>query len=252
MERNLLADQIIDINFWNVQAVNLRPKTSCELALDHFDAFYKPVHGEHWPSIRVALLSLPKYAAIVNNFGDTDSTIQQLHQLGAVDIIDSSVKSVTKMESKLLAEIQARKEKAETEGGVIDFKDQSQDQTDHSTGVDYESKEIDKDSSEDFKTEHLQNVFTPDTVYNNTDLQYFVPTQTVYSEREALLQEEEKMYSTYEDRPISVRILPEHLPALSKTLKVMTFKSGDVSDFPSPRANDMGLLSKLILHHYSI
>jgi hypothetical protein len=49
-----------------------RKKTACNLALEHFDDFYKNVFEEKWASMRVALLSPNKYCAVVNNYSDTD------------------------------------------------------------------------------------------------------------------------------------------------------------------------------------
>lgn len=71
-----------------MQASTQPKKTPCDLALDHFDLYYKPVFARRWPSIRVALLSQPKYCALINNFAADREMIQlDLAELGADDFI---------------------------------------------------------------------------------------------------------------------------------------------------------------------
>lgn len=54
--------------------------------LDHFNEFYGNVFGDQWQSIRHALLSKPKYAAVVNNYSDSERIIANLENLGALNI----------------------------------------------------------------------------------------------------------------------------------------------------------------------
>jgi len=56
-------------------------KKSTDLALDHFDDFYGSFYGKHWPSVRLSLLTAPKYCALVNYYGDYEATIQSLRVL---------------------------------------------------------------------------------------------------------------------------------------------------------------------------
>lgn len=56
-------------------------------ALDHFDEFYGNVFGEkNWKSMRSDLLRKPKYAAVVNNYSDSEEIIEKLESLGALNI----------------------------------------------------------------------------------------------------------------------------------------------------------------------
>ncbi|XP_072944998.1 5-cytosine rRNA methyltransferase NSUN4 [Epargyreus clarus] len=52
-------------------------------ALHHFDDFYGSVFGGQWAGIREALLRRPKYVALVNNYGDTEETMEYLTNRGA-------------------------------------------------------------------------------------------------------------------------------------------------------------------------
>merc|ERR1719186_1312439 len=57
------------------------------LAINHFDQFYGSVYKEaRWGSMRLGLLSKQKYAVLVNNFGDSEATIEMLEEMGCVDI----------------------------------------------------------------------------------------------------------------------------------------------------------------------
>lgn len=51
---------------------------------------YGDQFGSLWPSIRISLLSMQKYGALVNNFSDVEQVIQSLENLNAVDFIQES------------------------------------------------------------------------------------------------------------------------------------------------------------------
>ena len=58
---------------------DLWKKTHTQLALDNFDGMYGAFYGNKlWPSIRLSILSQPKYCALVNYYGDYEATIQML------------------------------------------------------------------------------------------------------------------------------------------------------------------------------
>ncbi|XP_026735790.1 5-methylcytosine rRNA methyltransferase NSUN4 [Trichoplusia ni] len=52
-------------------------------ALNHFDEFYGSVFGNKWQPMREALLRRSKYVAVVNNYGDTEKTMDELTNRGA-------------------------------------------------------------------------------------------------------------------------------------------------------------------------
>ena len=61
-------------------------KKGKDLCLDHFDLFYKKNFEKIWPSLRLALLSRPKFCALVNNYGDPDTAIKRLQHMGCYSI----------------------------------------------------------------------------------------------------------------------------------------------------------------------
>ncbi|CAG0880532.1 unnamed protein product, partial [Darwinula stevensoni] len=56
-------------------------------ALQHMDMFYAKFFPGLWPSVRLGLLSLPKYVALLNNFAEVESSEASLTSLGCVDLI---------------------------------------------------------------------------------------------------------------------------------------------------------------------
>lgn len=61
-------------------------KKGIDLCLDHFDLFYKKNFEKIWPSLRLALLSRPKFCALLNNYGDPETGINRLKHMGCYSI----------------------------------------------------------------------------------------------------------------------------------------------------------------------
>ena len=65
-----------------------RSSQSNELALEYFDFAYPLIFHRHWPSIRLALLSLPKPVALINPYSLSKKNVQeQLIEQGAIDLL---------------------------------------------------------------------------------------------------------------------------------------------------------------------
>ena len=233
---------------FHLQAVNLPSKTPCELALEHFDAFYK-LHFKHqWPSIRVSLLSLSKHAAIINNASDTEITSQTLAELGASDIIQDAAVLVHKASLSGASDDEAEQWAAHEEAGIAAAGVIGTEHGGWNTvedGKKLEKNETSGTGSSDDEDHHdLQNVLTPaDGVQHSSDLQHFMPTQQVFSEKEQLRQEEYAQ-NIFHEHPVSVSVLPGQYPRLPPFLRVMAFPLSNVSDFPAPRVDEADLLSK--------
>jgi len=69
----------------NVEAKQGKP-TPTKLARDFFDTHYKQTYGSEWHSIRLALFSKPKFAALVNNLSVKDEIIHDLKTLGCLSL----------------------------------------------------------------------------------------------------------------------------------------------------------------------
>uniref|UniRef100_A0A5S6QEX3 NOL1/NOP2/Sun domain family member 4 n=1 Tax=Trichuris muris TaxID=70415 RepID=A0A5S6QEX3_TRIMR len=58
------------------------------LAVQYFDMCYMPVFKEKWPSIRLGLLSDPKYGAAINTLAADDTVLKGLLELGTFELFD--------------------------------------------------------------------------------------------------------------------------------------------------------------------
>ncbi|KAL8575618.1 hypothetical protein ACOMHN_028639 [Nucella lapillus] len=267
-------------------AVNTPSKAPTELALQHFDAFYRPVFGNQWPSIRVALLSTPKYAAIINNASESHASVQQLMELGAVDLIQEAVNIVHKTggsREKYTASIKQNRSifadsKNDSAGQIsintAEISLEGEGNRIHSS----EDKSVFKESPEVSKTgptlpvfrtkqcesreerdrkrkeqpvDSMPNLLAPDAVRASSDLEYFMPTEQVFSEKEEL-RLQEYAQSVYNERAVTVPVIPGHFLSLPKSLTVMAFPPRDVSDFPRPLADASHLLNYYLLDASSV
>merc|ERR1740131_700596 len=57
-----------------------------KLAMAHFDELYSGLYKHKWPSIRLGLLSPGKHCALVNNFGDSEETVDKLTDMDCINI----------------------------------------------------------------------------------------------------------------------------------------------------------------------
>ena len=65
-------------------------KTSCDLALEHFDTFYRPMFGDLWPTIRISLLTTKKMCAVLNSYTSTEHVNSEMRGLGAYNILNDA------------------------------------------------------------------------------------------------------------------------------------------------------------------
>ena len=195
---------------------------NCHQALGHFDAFYKPVYGREWPSIRVSLLSLPKYCAAVNCYGNLVKAQEQLLDHGTSDfLLNADLSKQDQSIPELL-------------------------QDNDSHGKEHLSTDVSNPCTVDHQTRMTEEETLTEGQFEHDDLNVFVPTEKVYSERDLLLREEISMNS-FEPRDISLEILPvEHIQNFPSELRTFVFPSGVVSQFPSPKSHH-GILGRLTL-----
>ncbi|XP_076466488.1 5-cytosine rRNA methyltransferase NSUN4-like isoform X2 [Babylonia areolata] len=274
----------------SVGAVNFPSKPPPELALEHFDAFYKSMFGSQWPSVRISLLSLPKYAAIINNASDSESSVQLLMEQGAQDLIQEAVNihQIRKGHGKNTAPMKVSSntsvDKRNQSFGQCcgDGAEISQEEDKNSAGeiqlseagtlsnlspvVESNQKSFpaflvpttqlgaleQKESDKSFHhVDDIKNLLTPDAVKCSADLEYFMPTEQVFSEKEELRLQEYSQ-SVYHENVVSVPIMPGQFQLLPKSLKMIAFPPGDLSDFPKPLADKSHLLNYYLLDASSI
>ncbi|XP_039251901.2 5-cytosine rRNA methyltransferase NSUN4-like [Styela clava] len=77
-----------------------RPTEPHELAREFFDGLYSKRFVKDWPSIRCAMMSRKKYAAVVNNHTYSYEIERELEESGAIDIV-----SVLHNKAKVMCEL---------------------------------------------------------------------------------------------------------------------------------------------------
>ena len=66
-----------------------------EQALRHYDVYCKPIYGDEWPSIRIALQCPSKKCVLLNSLvsdEDKDAIKHSLQSVGAVDFLEGARK----------------------------------------------------------------------------------------------------------------------------------------------------------------
>lgn len=207
--------------------------TNCQQALGHFDAFYKPVYGHNWPSIRLSLLSLPKHCAAVNIYGNYIKEEEKLLDLGTLDLLKTAA-----LFSDSLSISSTSADDPENNSQTEETKQSLNLQNYDNDG------ELSKHNS------LLEEETYQDEQFSGDDLNVFVPTEKVYSERDQLLREEISV-NAFKPRDISLEILPAEKLNFPQDLRAFVFPSGVVSRFPPPRPHN-GVLGYYLMDAASI
>lgn len=67
--------------------IELKALNNVNRAMTHYDDFYSMVFGKQWPSLRLGLLTPPKYMAIPNPFtGNVEAISKKLREMGSYSI----------------------------------------------------------------------------------------------------------------------------------------------------------------------
>lgn len=229
-------------------------------ALEQFDDFYGSVYGKKWKSIRVALLSQHKYCAVVNNFGDTEKTIQELENNGAINVrtlfeltkneIDAQieaekneVKKIYKLDDrmqKILAEkVQKEVESVygENETAITDLKPEHKDFSLHGS-----LKQAEYDTTR---------IIDPEIGLTASALYEYIPATKIKGMEDWVLESDHyKYYENTSEFPVKIHEevklnFPEHL-------HIYSFERGNVSRFPKVKKCSTGVLDKYLLDGSSL
>lgn len=203
-------------------------------ALNHMEAFYKPVFKERWPSIRISLLTTSKYCALLNNYNSENEKVEKyLTDLGTYNAMEKAILARTKYLEKENQQTVIEQSSVPLES-LIDFpkRPHAEDEND-----DLDDDQFDDD--EDVK-EDIQPV-----VGKNTSLHDFIPTKRVYTDKE-LLQQHIARAATFDDTllEVPVKVIQEQVPELPEDLKFFVYPKGDISNFPNPKMKHGNLLGQ--------
>ncbi|KRX96643.1 5-methylcytosine rRNA methyltransferase NSUN4 [Trichinella pseudospiralis] len=178
---------------------------ACNLALEYFDMFYEPVYRKKWPSIRLALLSDPKYCAVLNNLANSNASAEFFLDQGAFDLMEEVRKFHKNDNQKQLSKsLQPPSEHLSTEETVVQY------------------DEVDFEKISDVRTDFGMTDFVPSREYlqRGSDQQLVIMSEEcVISLPDIPVQSEEIAYPAY--------------------LRVFLYPPGDISVFkPSPASSN--------------
>lgn len=206
-------------------AQNIAKTSSCQNALNHFDSFYKPVYGHKWPLVRISLLSLSKYSAVINKYADAYKFKERLIGLGTEDFVKKARTRLqlanfqTLQNSSAYSSLQLKEYNSS-----LNFKDEKVN----------EISLFKEDVSEyDVKTgQFIDPIY--DELYKD-NINVFVPTMRVLSEKDQLMRDELKL-NAFEPRDIKVHKEQPQSVSITENIEAFVFSKGDVTDFPQPKS----------------
>ncbi|XP_027200613.2 5-methylcytosine rRNA methyltransferase l(2)10685 [Dermatophagoides pteronyssinus] len=217
-----------------------------ELALRHFDNFYGKIYEKQWQSIRLGLLSPKKYAAIVNNFVDFESTEIELRQIGAYNLRYIYDKNLRKIIKQLKREefIQSRK---------LMVKNNNNDDHDESIIIpsELEQTESETENIEAFFTDVQESELEHNQASLHLDLSQFVPV-TELKYREEIVDDREyfEFYNTNHELVVDhIEQTNIEMPIL---LNLYLFRRNDFTQFPAAKLCQTNLFNYYLLDGASI
>ncbi|CAO1317873.1 unnamed protein product [Diamesa serratosioi] len=256
---------------WSMVEKKIYPK---DRALQNFDDFYGNVYGNRWKSMRIALLCQHKYIALVNNFGDSDKTVNSLEADGAINLkaiydigkenLESSNKglyandNITNVDNKIDRIIDSKRN-SEVESLFSDqtrmesVPDQlkTNDETSNKDLLqaisDYK-KPLEQVLQEDSDIDYRRII---DPAHGTSGLYEFVPATKIKGMEDWVFESDHyRYYSNTMDFPLKIEMeLDFQFPS---SLQLFTYEKGNVSDFRSPKKTDTGVLSHFLMDGSSV
>lgn len=226
-----------------LQAVNFKKETNRQLALSNFDAFYKPYYGKDWPSIRLSLLSLSKYTAVLNRYGNEKSIQSQLEDLDVINFTEYARILLTKQEN-ILTDSQNVSEPPTPSDNKTCEDSENVESVPDPVGFN-KLLEFERDKYKQYREDgQLLEPYNQD-IYKDS-LNVFVPVDQIYTEKEHLLKEEVTM-NTFRPRDLSIPVVPLSSVTIPSSINAMVYPKGNVTLFPQPKAH-LGIYSLLCFY----
>jgi len=184
--------------------------------LNHFDDFYGTFYGKLWPSARLGLLSQPKHCALVNYYGDYESTIQSLKDLGCIDIQE-------------LYE--------ENQSASLYKKKKNEKKTENPATLPVDNKEPNNESEVNDEDVFSERVIRPGNA--NSALYNFMPA-TKLKGMEDWVEEDDQFKYLEQSSEFTADIVNDDTLLYPPILKAFMFPRGDISRFPRPKRSSLG------------
>ncbi|XP_063699689.1 5-methylcytosine rRNA methyltransferase NSUN4 [Culicoides brevitarsis] len=219
-------------------------------ALDNFDDFYGSVFGQRWKSMRIAMLCERKYIALVNTFGDTEKTIEQMKNNGAINIREiientPSDEEFTASNTPLEAKMDRFIEKKEAEDIYKNVEGTSAGKSDENS-VDYKQS-LDETLKKDTEIQH-ERLVNKDNVGALYD---FIPATQIKGMEDFVFESEHyRYYSNQTDFPLKfTKDTNIHFP---DNLHVFTYEQGNTSTYKQPKRGATGAFSHYLMDGASL
>ncbi|KPM11188.1 methyltransferase sun-like protein [Sarcoptes scabiei] len=235
-----------------------------DTALKHFDYYYEKCYGNHWPSIRLGLLSPKKYFAIVNNHVDFNSVEIELRQIGSHNLRFIYMKNLKKIVQRKTRDDFVRSRKS----FLNSTREQNEDDEDQrvkgerknrgllidSCYLDFvfldlklfESEASESESIEKFFTDHQND--DSDLESNNAasfdlDLNSFVPVTELKYREDVIEETKFDLYNLDQDEEFVVEFQEENILNIPELLNLYLFRSNDFTSFPKARLCENNLFN---------
>uniref|UniRef100_A0A182JHT5 NOL1/NOP2/Sun domain family member 4 n=1 Tax=Anopheles atroparvus TaxID=41427 RepID=A0A182JHT5_ANOAO len=251
---------------WSEKQKKQFPK---DRALANFDDFYGSVFGARWKSVRIALQCEHKYVTLVNQFGDTEKTIELLQSDGAISLRDiylARKNALANENQQLFAggkvfkmgdTVEAfRASRQQTEADTIyradpgsapgaletsNFCSSAASAEMADQPVDYK-KSLDKTLKDDSAIDYQRLV---DPAVSTAALHEFVPATKLKGMEDYVFESDHyKYYSNSTDFPLNIEM--EDSFSIPETLHLYTYERANVSTFRGPRKCTTGVLSHFL------
>lgn len=222
------------------QAVLRKKQSPKDRALANFDDFYGSVYGPKWKSIRLGLLCDNKYIAMVNNFGDTQETIQRLTDAGAMNVKD--ILNVTKRRiSELKEQLGQGQEGMQTEGSqTVGAKIGNLMQAKR---TEEESRIFPGESSDrgEYDPETANRIV--DSAYGTAGLYEYIPATKLKGMEDWVFESDHYKYYKAEDSEFPIEIETETEITIPEHMHLYTYEMGNINMFPRAKKCITGVSS---------
>ncbi|KAK7076773.1 5-methylcytosine rRNA methyltransferase nsun4 [Halocaridina rubra] len=230
--------------------------TNTMRALDYFDIAYPPVYGMRWPSIRLALLSKPKYISVVNNFANHEEVVKAWLDLGALDLGPRIASSVEKISNSIMRRLDDTPDVQNEDSAAIGLpgtiRPSFRELTDDEIVARITEEDI-RRYPEEYKKRALakmeyigeadvdltNRVLLPSQIGPDGSLMMdHVPSDKLKGLENWIEETDAFLDINQGDEDMGLKIeRQEQLLQLPPNLKVFSFLKGDISDFPHPKAD---------------
>ncbi|CAH1116198.1 unnamed protein product [Phaedon cochleariae] len=233
---------------WSVLRKKVHP---IHKALNHFDDFYNQVFNKKWFSIRKALLGRQKYVAVVNYYGDNESTMSNLELRGALNM-----RTLFNLEKGYINETANEKKTKKVLDEVLRLDKIDENIVENINSND--SKEIELNAKQFSLAASLDNaeldtkrLVDSKNLLSTEILHEFIPATKIKGMEDFI--PESSHYKMYDqDTNFAVKVEKQYDIRFPDHLNIYCYESGNNSDFDSPKKGKTGVYNYYLMDGGSI